>query len=468
MVDQIIYPVISLFIYDLKDGLGQDEIKISENCKQFCYKIYGDLDEEVFYQNYKQILQYKNTDAEHIELLDTRFRKFKSPLDGWYHPVQISDSYGLQVNYAGKLDAKGKFNDAPQDIEDKPFLTLKQEITKHIYQQTGSIGQTWLVWGKLTTSKTDVEIDKVAQDCYTQLISDYNWNRDFIGKGKLLGGTIFELWYRPKNIDLTAEDFWDKFRQENYHILIWLFPYDQTPDEMRKHVPTVNYDWMRLWQYRHKIVWAYYQSRYQKSILKREYVEIQPSINQSRNLPRQMQSNQLELSQLQTQLTNNLINLSDYTIALNYLDNQNRTLQVNLQNYQSRLAEMTKKYISSDLEFLKKFSDSEIYAQKYQRQIEADYANLSSGLILLQNLNNTIQGIIDLEQTKSDRILNTTIAITGIGLAISGLTATAISAKQPPITSYKDISFLASPVFVWSIVFSAPFLIALIFRLFRY
>lgn len=83
----------------------------------------------------------------------------------------------------------------------------------------------------------------------------------------------------------------------------------------------------------------------------------------------------------------------------------------------------------------------------------------------ISKLHNKITGVTTC--LKSDRALDNTIALAGIGLAISGLTATAISAKQPPITSYKDVSFLASPVFVWSIIFSAPFLIALIFRLFR-
>ncbi|HEY9605177.1 MAG TPA: hypothetical protein V6C85_26465, partial [Allocoleopsis sp.] len=58
-------------------------------------------------------------------------------------------------------------------------------------------------------------------------------------------------------------------------------------------------------------------------------------------------------------------------------------------------------------------------------------------------------------------------AIAGIGLAISGLTATVATAHQPPLKSYTDLSFLLSPAFGLSIAFSAPFLIWLIVRLFR-
>jgi hypothetical protein len=275
------------------------------------------------------------------------------------------------------------------------------------------------------------------------------------------------LWYCPENFGLTGKEFWEKFRKESHHILIWLFPYNQSPDEMRTQVQTVYHDLLRLFQYRHKVVWAYYQSRQQKTELKKEYVDVQPSIRQAKHLSEQLQTNSLKLNQLQKSLADNLINLSDYTIALNYLENHDRTIKVNLYNYKSRLNEMTKKYAGSDLEFLKIFSESEIYAQKYQRQVEADYANLSPGLTLLQNLNSTIQGIIDLEQTKSDRALDNTIAIAGVGLAISGLTATVATAHDPPPKSYTDLSFLLSPAFVLSIAFSAPFLIVLLVRLFR-
>ncbi|NEU77381.1 hypothetical protein PI95_034160 [Hassallia byssoidea VB512170] len=463
---EIIFPSIDIFLYDLKDGLGQEKTTIDQNCRNFCKKIYGDLDETKFEEKYKQFHNYQDTEVEVIELLDTRNRNFPSPLDGYYYPVQIGDTYALQINYSGKLDANSKYNDKPQGIKDEPFLKLKQEITQRISGQTGTIGQTWLFWGKVKSYNTDQEIEKVAQKCYTQIVSNYDWERDLIGKGKLEEGMIFELWYSPQNLGGNGKEFWEKFRQENGHVFIWLFPDSVSPDEMIKRVRSTYYQFMRLWLYRHKVVWSYYQSRYQKTLLKKKYVEIQPAIKQTKELPRLLQSNNLKLSKLQETLTSNLINLSDYTIALNSLENHIRTIKLNLDNYESRLNDIQNKYVRSDLEFLKTFSESENCTKKYQRQVEADHANLSPGLTLLQNLNSTIQGIIDLEQTKSDRKLDNTIAIAGIGLAIGGITATAISAQKDPPLTY-NISFLTEPVFVWSMVLSAPFLIALLFRLFR-
>ncbi|MEH1821747.1 MAG: hypothetical protein V7L31_22140 [Nostoc sp.] len=449
MTEKIIYPSIDLFLYDLKDGLGEDETKINENCQDFCRKIYGDLDKTSFQEKHQQFLKHKNNSGDVIELLGkAQTRDFPSPLDGYYYPLQIGDTYALQVDYSGELDANSKANYASQDIDGAPFRKLKEEITNRLSQQTGTIGQTWLLWGQLTNTKTEAEVEEIAKECYTKIVSDYKWQRDFIGKGKLQAGTIFELWYCPQNLGVDGKDFWDEFRKSSYHILIWLFPENISPDEMRKQVQDVYYDLLRLWQYRHKVVWSYYQSRYQKQILKKEYIEIQPSIRQTSELPKLLQSNSLKLSKLQESLTNNLINLSDYTIALNYLENQSQTIQLNLENYKSHLADIQKKYTSSDLKFLQEFSESEFYGKKYQRQVEVDYAILSPGLTLLQNLNNTIQGIIDLEQTKSDRTLNTTIAIAGVGLATSQI-ASAVILAQP--NDYQQHLRFRAEVFGWSV-----------------
>lgn len=467
MDEKIIYPSIDLFAYDLKDGLGEDEKKINRNCENFCKKISFGLDEKEFQEKYKYFLKSKNNNTGAVELLEGRIRRFPSPLDGYFYPLQFADTYALLIDYSGKANANNKPDDSQKKIDnEKPFGELKAEINKRLSNETGTIGQTWLLWGKLATNHTDNEIEEIAKKCYTQIVENYNWERDLIGKGKLLEGTIFELWYCPQNLGGSDQDFWDKFRQKSRHILIWLFPDNLSPDEMRQNVNSVYQDFLRLYQYRHKIVWSYYQSRHQKSILKQEYVEIQPAIKQTIELPRQLQKNKLKLSKLQQTLTKNLINLSDYTIALNYLDNQNRTITVNLDNYESRLVDMEEKYTGSDLKFLHKFSESKVYAKKYQRQVEADYATLSPGVTLLENLNSTIEGIIDLEQTKSDRKLNNTIAIVGVGLATSQL-ASAVILAQP--NKYTQHLRFRTEVFLWSsgIGIAAVILTLIIFRIFR-
>ncbi len=450
MTEQIIYPSIDLFLYDLKDGLGEDESRIEQNCQDFCRKVFADSDKNTFQEEYTKFLKSINLDVEIIELLGkARTREFKSPFDGYYYPLQINDTYALQIDYSGKFDAKHQRNDNPQNMDDEPFGKLKQEINQQLSQQAGTLGQTWLLWGKLPINKTDSEIENIAQKCYTQVVNNYNWDRDLIGKGKLQSGTIFELWYHPQDLGVNGKEFWDKFRETSHHVLIWLFPENISADEMRKQVQSLYHDFLRLWQYRHKIVWSYYQSRYQKLKLKKEYVEIQPSIKQSSKLTTQFQNNTLKLRDLEKSLTDNLINLSDYTIALNYLENQSRTIQLNLDNYKSRLADIQIKHKGSDLKFLETFSQGDVYARKYQRQVEADLATLTPGLTLLENLNSTIQGIINIEQTKSDRTINTSIAIAGLGLATSQIASSVLVAQFPPTAK---TPFILTPAFYGSVL----------------
>ena len=110
MPETIIYPTINLYLYDLKQGLGEDEAKITQNSQEFSKKLPDKL-----------IDKHQQTDTDIIQLLDTQYRPFPPPLDGWYYPLQLGDTYALQVNYSGKLNPNGKYNDDAQDIDDKPF-----------------------------------------------------------------------------------------------------------------------------------------------------------------------------------------------------------------------------------------------------------------------------------------------------------------------------------------------------------
>lgn len=93
--------------------------------------------------------------------------------------------------------------------------------------------------------------------------------------------------------------------------------------------------------------------------------------------------------------------------------------------------------------------------------------------MVVQNISNTLQGITQLEQTKSDRQLNDTIAIVGVGLGISGLTATVATQyipapkQYPKAYDFTDLTIFFSPAFLLSILVSAPFVVALIYRLLR-
>ncbi|MFP5274102.1 hypothetical protein [Coleofasciculus sp.] len=149
--------------------------------------------------------------------------------------------------------------------------------------------------------------------------------------------------------------------------------------------------------------------------------------------------------------------LYHYSIDLNQLADQIRTMEVNLLNYERRVKviqekarkETQEKAISDydyltlwgwnlrsldwqslpnsildflsphDFTFLDKFRQD--FSNKYMLQVEKDYEGLSPGLILLEELINSIYGITNLDQAQRDRTFQNTVAIVGVGLAAGSM-----------------------------------------------
>lgn len=114
--------------------------------------------------------------------------------------------------------------------------------------------------------------------------------------------------------------------------------------------------------------------------------------------------------------------LTPYSINLNYLDYQSRTIEINLSNYKKRLARIQEKAeAGSDLKVLEKFSD--LVTDKYLLQVTKDYENLSLGLSLLDSSINTLRSRVEVDSSERDRNFQNTVAIVGVGLSVSSLVA---------------------------------------------
>ncbi|MBD2208504.1 hypothetical protein H6G27_01300 [Nostoc linckia FACHB-104] len=423
---ELIYPTIDLFLYNLKEGLGQDEAKLIANRQVFWQTIYGN---QLDTQQIEELQQAEIDSSDYHELLDNqKIIPFHSPLDGYYYPVQLGDTYGLQIDCTANYIKDYKY--APQPIT--CLQKVQTEIFSNINQQEGKIGQSWFIWGQLATDNQDAEA--TAQACYEQLILDsqQNWQADLRGQGEFFGGTIFELWRLPSEAQ----------QSDGYHLLICLFPYQLKIDKIREVNQKLYPELMQLLRYRNKIMWAYNQSRTIKSNLKTVAKVAQGIIS---NLNQESQNPEINISVLQNILKQTPEILLKYTNNLTYLDDQHRTADINISNYQKRWQKLLALEANSDWQFLQTFS--EFAKEKFLVQIETDQAYYSPGLTLIENYIKTIQGIIDLEQTKSDRTLNTTIAIAGIGLATSQIASAVILAEIPKDqnpTSYQTTAFSVS------------------------
>ncbi|WP_202895761.1 hypothetical protein [Iningainema tapete] len=318
---------------------------------------------------------------------------------------------------------------------------VQQEILSHINQQKGKLGESWLIWGQLATEDQDAE--ETAQECYAQLQlpSKHDWKADI--RGTFLGGTVFELWRLPS----TGQQISD-----GYHILICLFPYNLKLDAIQKVNQKLYPQLLRLFRYRHKILWAYAQSRSIKDNLKQGAKLVQNTVialNEQANNPA------IDINQLRKTLAKTPEILLKYTNNVSYIDDQKRTIKINISNYNKRWQKLKELDSGSDWTFFQEFSD--FVEEKFLTQIETEQANLSPKLTLMENTIKTIQGIIDIEQSKNDRALNTTVAIASVGLATSQI-ASAVILAQP--NNYQQHLRFRAEVFGWSVVIGTFFVLA--------
>lgn len=334
---ELIYPTLDLFLYDLKAGLGQNEAKIEQNRQHFWQKIYGSkLDN----QRLEALHQAEKDDYEDIVLLgNQQVEKFPSPLDGYYYPLQLGDTYALQVDCTANYITDYKY--APQPV------TCLQQLQKDakINEIKGKIGQSWLIWGQIATDNQDPKA--TAQACHAQLKLDpkQNWEIDYRGEGKFFGGTVFELWRFPT----AAQQFSD-----GYHILICLFPYELRTDAIRDINKKLYSELIHFLKYRHKILWAYFQSRIIKGNLKQASQLVQDKVD---SLNSEAQKTEIEINQLQKILKDTPELLLKYTNNLSYLDDQHRTININISNYHKRWQRLRNLDANSDWEFLQIFSE---------------------------------------------------------------------------------------------------------------
>ena len=327
--------------------------------------------------------------------------------------------YSLQIACSGEYkDAdRQKRNDGNQAIDN--LEKLKQTIidkldhsdknTEIETSNQGTIGQTWLISVQIADSNQDPK--QLAKECYDKLTINSNWNPEFKEQGRLLGARLFQYWHSPTNWNQE----WKEFSQENYHIVFCLFPAGKNIAEIRQKVEDIYLDLTRLFSYRHKIIWAYWQSRRLKDKLKQQSGEIRGLVDKVRDYSRQVRSQELNLQELQVTLTQSFPTLSDYAVHLNELESLSSTIKLNLDNYKGKLQKIERDTNS----YLKLFADfSDFAGEKYLQQVETDCTRFSPGLTLLENLIRTIGSVSEIEQTKSNRVLNTTLTAAAIGFAL--------------------------------------------------
>ncbi|TYQ28199.1 hypothetical protein [Pseudanabaena sp. UWO310] len=424
--DTIIYPTIDLFSYDLAEGLGQSEDESNQNRNKFWRRInVGQMTADQL----ADVIKIESELSDYIELLGKDCKEFDYPLNGFYYPVKLNDTYALQVHCAIDLTHKDRDDPslkyAPRHIPS--FQKIQENIVNNLHgsqtnQPDNHIGQTWFVWGQLAFA--DQKASDAAKRIYGHLkiFDNSSWEKDLKTEinpsaPKLLGAECFELWQLPSDRgDLS----------QNKHLLICIFPHELNILDISQTLSKLYPSLMRLFLYRHKIIWSYHLSRQHKSELKNQVQKIQTAIALLAN---QDHSSQIDLAQLQQSLKSNLNLMNTYVQELIYLESQKNTIATNLENYQNKLRRLENHEEDIDIPFLEKFAT--IVTKKYIPQIIADITNLSPNQKFLENSIRNIEGIISLEQTRSERSLNQSIFAVGTGLGTSQITVNILTAQFP-------------------------------------
>lgn len=423
-MSDIIYPTLDLFLYDLRNGLGENQQEIEENRNLFQKKlqnISGILTCDLFKRDIYLEDEYRILIPKEKSNFTTQSESYS--LEGYYHPVRLGDTYGLLV------DCSFESRTEPQPA--KCFDILKAEIERRLQGETATIGQSWIISGWLPHPNTQ-NPEAIAKDSYHSLIPHGSWQDDLEGKGKFLGATIYELRrYRLVIKEETTSIASLADLQDNQHTLIILYPDKATAEIAARFYD----DWLRLFCYRNKILWAYSQSRPLKQWIKHDFAAIKALVQSSDT----NQSLGRDFSKIRHYLDKAQGILNRYTMKLDQLNVQAHTTEINLNNYQKRVNQIAKKAeelkeARNDLKFLEKFSQA--VTDKYLLQISKDAKNMELGLRLLEDTINAVRSRVELDKAERDRNFQDTVAVIGVGWTVGSFVASLDKLgedKQDPI-----------------------------------
>ncbi|MBW4595932.1 MAG: hypothetical protein KME46_24275 [Brasilonema angustatum HA4187-MV1] len=414
-MSDLIYPTLDLFLYGLKSSLNTTDAETQKNQAAFLAQLPSDTQ---FHDH--------DIETEYLEIThptQINFISQNKTLEGYYYAVRLNDTYGLQLDCS--------INNQTETQPAKSFAILKTEIEQKLNKELVTIGKTWLLSGWLPENSSQNPED-IAKDCYYALFKDTYWQPE---QGTFLDGKVFEIW-RSENTNDSLKKATNALNSHENHVIIAIY----TNRESAEQAAEFYKDWMGLFCYRNKITWAYWQSRLVKDSLLNHYKQIE----ENRKITNKSNSRQEKQNITNSrQILNNIDNiLQQYTIDLLNLSFQKKIIEINLSNYQLRLALIKEKAgQNNQLDFLEKFST--LANKKYLPQINKDVENMQLGLQLLEDTINATRSRVELEKSERERNFQELVAVVGAGIAtVSLVKETAKDCKD--IFRFKQVNFFCN------------------------
>lgn len=410
MKTELTYPTLDLYLYLLRQGLEQGPEQVEqnrENFKQLLPPINGQLfdqkDETGKYPEFEELLEGQS------ETRDISWwpSSLKLELDSeWCYPVRMEDSYGVLFDCSLK---------SPRPAEELTWLQQWkgpfEEKLKLFSEKVATeiqLGHTWMFSAVVPESLSEADKENLAQRCYAALVADADWKKDLVGTGSFLGGTVFELRVRSHE-----------------HCLLVFYPKEETA---RNTVAYFYQDWLPLFCYRHKILWASQNGR----ILRKALEDLAIKMKRCRTDILQYTMPHLNDEKLQEKLGAAEEISCQYTTKLGKLEVQSHTIEVNLENYQARLSTMEAKKPGILLDCLRKFVTQT--GQPKYKQVQKDLAGFRPSLQVWDRLISSLRVRLEMETGKRERRLQHTVSYLGVALTAGAIMAS-ISGQFPTATS---------------------------------
>ncbi|MCT7980695.1 hypothetical protein [Laspinema olomoucense] len=289
---------------------------------------------------------------------------------------------------------------------------------RHTLDVSANLGKTWLILGYVN-SRSDAVHFQAAHAAYQGFYPSKSVPA--FHPSKLLNCSLFEVRESPQD--------WQNSDQELEVIIICICP----SKSALKRVADLYFEWLWLFLDRHQIWSAYRTSQLIQKALEEQGIFRSCSILPE--LPELMRSSPAislqNLSNLQSQLAQNLGTLAQHRAGLEALETQRHTLSSHLRDYEKRLQriqeQLQEEMATSDLKVWVEFRD--YIAPQYQGELEQQWRGFKMGLLRREQSLQEIAAVLKRAEIKErDRRLENAIAAAAMGVGTT--TASAISLTQ--------------------------------------
>lgn len=347
------------------------------------------------------------------------------PQNGYLYRRIFPDAYALQINGMDSEDAEWTYQAKSIDC----FAGIKAQLITESAIAPGAWGRSWLLVGRLAAADQNAEY--VAKDCYhaLALTNTPDWSADLIAQGRLMGASFFELWRPPGGNGCVAEGCAVEHLPDSFHIYICLFDLGASLKRLDK----LYHHLLTLGLYRHRATWAHCRSLDLKTTLNGYAQEVEKICHQ---VNQQVHRENLPLKNLTHLLRHSLILLSQYGAALHEYNTYLHTLEGDLQSYQDRCRLVAKlnhshnpnNHRAENSQYLERFKNFAI--RRYLRPMERDYHQLSPGLRQLEDALRVMMGLLQIEQSRQQQVLERAVVATSLGLGTTTVVGTVLA---PPL-----------------------------------